>query len=96
MWSDGSALFPVDPLLRRAAWVVTWCDCGNWVHVSGTVPSAQTVGRAELCAAVWAYTARHDLTELFIDDRRMDVIMVRAWGRGWPWSELGVVGCSWA
>ena len=57
VYTDGSAIDPSDPLLRRAAWAVTWPTPTGWKTVSGPCPGAQKVGRAELRAALWAAEA---------------------------------------
>ena len=57
VYTDGSAVDPTDPLLRRAAWAVTWPMGGVWQRVSAACPGRQTVGRAELRAAVYAAEA---------------------------------------
>ena len=47
-------------MLRRAAWAVTWpTDVGarHWQQVSSATTGAQTVGRSELSAALWAAEA---------------------------------------
>ena len=69
LYSDGSAVHPTDYVLRRAAWAVVWRGPRGWVRQSGTVPGRQTVGRAELCAAIWAYQSRQRPTMLCIDNR---------------------------
>ena len=45
VYSDGSAVDPSDPLLRRAAWAVTWATPTGWKTVSGACPGAQTSGK---------------------------------------------------
>ena len=46
VYTDGSAVNPQDPLLRRAAWAATWYAEGQWWVVSSPCPGPQTVGRA--------------------------------------------------
>ena len=53
-WSDGSALDPTDPILRRAGWAVVICaGAGHLTVAQGPCPGRQTAGRAELAALVW-------------------------------------------
>ena len=53
-WSDGSAIDPADPVLRRAGWAVVTCAEPGFITVGqGQCPGRQTVGRAELAALVW-------------------------------------------
>ena len=40
VYTDGSAIDPSDPLLRRAAWAVTWPTPTGWKTVSGPCPGA--------------------------------------------------------
>ena len=53
-FTDGSALLPRDPWLRRAAWAVCWRENGLWCHHSAGTSGRQTVARSELAAALWA------------------------------------------
>lgn len=53
-WTDGSAVHPRDPLLRRAAWAVAGAA---WATRSGPCLGSQTVAQAELAAVVWAAEA---------------------------------------
>ena len=70
LWTDGSAIHPGDPLLRRAAWSLAWQDeSGAWHSRTGTVPGRQTVGRAELFAAVFAYECERYPEALYIDNQ---------------------------
>ena len=55
---DGSAMYPKDSHLRRAAWAVAWLDGGAWKTAAGTVDGPQTVGRAELSALLAVVQAR--------------------------------------
>ena len=69
LWTDGSAIHPADPALRRAAWSMVWRDGTGWHSATGRVPGRQTVGRAELCAAVYAYRCCPCPDELVIDNQ---------------------------
>ena len=53
-WTDGSAVCGRDPALRTAGWAVAWIIDGEWKFQVGKCIGRQTVGRAELCAALWA------------------------------------------
>ncbi len=54
VYSDGSALFPDDALLSRAAWAVSGPGATALCTLAAQrVYSKQTVGRAELSALVW-------------------------------------------
>ena len=35
VYTDGSAVYPADPWLRRAGWGVAYCWQGRWCSVSG-------------------------------------------------------------
>eukprot|EP00972_Heterocapsa_arctica_P020052 2960578-Heterocapsa_arctica.AAC.1 len=55
VYSDGSAIYPESPWLRRASWSIAWQLAeGEWVWVNGKTPGRQTVARSELYAATWA------------------------------------------
>eukprot|EP00972_Heterocapsa_arctica_P000880 122679-Heterocapsa_arctica.AAC.1 len=52
IFTDGSAINPELPWLRRASWAIAWKGAdGNWKQVNGQSPGRQTVARAELYAA---------------------------------------------
>ena len=51
-FTDGSALSPRDPWLRRAAWAVCWRENGQWRQHSAGTSGRQTVARSELAAAL--------------------------------------------
>jgi hypothetical protein len=53
-YTDGGAVDPADPLVRRAAWAVVWMEGARWCRRSGPCPGRQTVLRAELSAVAWA------------------------------------------
>eukprot|EP00972_Heterocapsa_arctica_P012142 1781384-Heterocapsa_arctica.AAC.1 len=55
VFTDGSAINPELPWLRRASWAIAWrgADC-SWRYVNGQTPGMQTVARSERYAAVWA------------------------------------------
>ena len=63
VWLDGSAIYPKDPLLRRAAWAVVWWTGQGWCATAGPVAGRQTSARAELAALVWAVEAAPDGVE---------------------------------
>ena len=70
LWSDGSAVHPKDPWLRQAGWAVVWqLPDGSYAYQRGQAPGRQTVGRAELAAAVWAYRCEPSPEALHIDNR---------------------------
>eukprot|EP00972_Heterocapsa_arctica_P108176 15931189-Heterocapsa_arctica.AAC.1 len=51
-YTDGGAVFPADPRLRRSGWGI-WVHAGHPLNSFGVVPGVeQTAGRAELYAAV--------------------------------------------
>ena len=58
VYTDGSALHPKDPCLRRAGWGLAYQTGGSshWISHGGAVPGRQSVARAELYAALWART----------------------------------------
>ena len=63
VFTDGSAIHPTDPWMRRAAWAVARCTAdGVWHEHASPTAGAQTVPRSELAAALWA--ARHAGEEL--------------------------------
>eukprot|EP00972_Heterocapsa_arctica_P053816 7926469-Heterocapsa_arctica.AAC.1 len=44
IYTDGSAIHPEDPWLRRAAWGIAWRGpTGNWQWANGRTPGRQTV-----------------------------------------------------
>ena len=57
IYTDGSAVFPGDPWLRRAGWAACWRVEGRWVGHSAGTAGRQTVARSELAAALWAMEA---------------------------------------
>ena len=56
-------------MLRCSAWAVVWRTATGWGRQTGLVPGRQTVGRAELCAAIWAYRCDPSPPALFIDNQ---------------------------
>jgi ribonuclease HI len=71
VWSDGSCLHPLDPLLARAAWGirVQSSDAEAHVDMAGPVDGPQTAQRAEVAAAVAAARAVNEPAELVSDSR---------------------------
>jgi ribonuclease HI len=71
VWSDGSCLNPLDPLLARAAWGIRVQGIGEAVPVdlAGPVNGAQTAQRAEVAAALAAARAVNAPIELVSDSR---------------------------
>jgi ribonuclease HI len=71
VWSDGSCVHPLDPLLARAAWGLH--IQGNGVmqssDLAGPVGGAQTAQRAEVAAALAAIRAVNERVELISDSR---------------------------
>eukprot|EP00972_Heterocapsa_arctica_P113362 16436726-Heterocapsa_arctica.AAC.1 len=52
VYTDGSAIHPEDPWLRRAAWGIAWRGpTGEWKWANGRTPGRQTVARSGLYAA---------------------------------------------
>lgn len=66
-WTDGSAVHPLDPLLRRAARAVVRWTGTAWAGRSGPCPGEQMVARAELAAAVWVGEAAADRIHIVSD-----------------------------
>ena len=70
VWTDGSACHPRDAALRRAAWAACWWSADGTLHYrQAQTQGAQTVGRAELSAACWAYQCNPAIPALYIDNR---------------------------
>ena len=70
IWTDGSACHPKDMLLRRAAWAACWWEPDGSLHYcQAQTQGAQTVGRAELSAACWAYRCNPRVPALYVDNR---------------------------
>ena len=66
--ADGSAPHSSDPGLRTAAWAAMWFADGQWCSAFRGVPGRQTVGRAELMAAVWVYEHCPEPEALYVDN----------------------------
>eukprot|EP00972_Heterocapsa_arctica_P053457 7873623-Heterocapsa_arctica.AAC.1 len=48
VFTDGSAIHPELPWLRRASWAIAWRGPdGHWRFVNGRTPGIQTVARSE-------------------------------------------------
>ena len=70
VWTDGSACHPRDAALRRAAWAACWWAADGTMHYrQAQTHGAQTVGRAELSAACWAYQCNPAIPALYVDNR---------------------------
>ena len=97
-WTDGSGSRPASCGLTRAAWGVHFSSAAE--ALSGPVPGAQTVQRAELFAAVIATTAVPGPLLIVTDSRYVADGIHRLGGRLWPpewkhadlWYHLWVAG----
>jgi ribonuclease HI len=71
VWSDGSCVHPLDPLLARAAWGIRVQGLGGSgpVNLAGPVDRAQTAQRAEVAAALAAARAINQTIELVSDSQ---------------------------
>jgi ribonuclease HI len=71
VWSDGSCMHPLDPLMSRAAWGIRVQGYGGTepVDYAGPVNGAQTAQRAEVAAALAAACAVNRPIELVTDSR---------------------------
>jgi ribonuclease HI len=71
VWSDGSCIHPLDPLLARAAWGlrIAGKDDAIAVDLAGPVNGVQTAQRAEVTAALAAVRAVSQPIELVTDSR---------------------------
>ena len=72
VWSDGSCVHPLDPLLARAAWgirVQGADEAADPTDFAGPVAGTQTAQRAEVAAAVAAARAVSQRIELVSDSK---------------------------
>jgi ribonuclease HI/endonuclease/exonuclease/phosphatase family metal-dependent hydrolase len=71
IWSDGSCVHPLDPLMARAAWGLHVQGVGGAqpLDLAGPVDRAQTAQRAELAAALAATRAVRQPIELISDSQ---------------------------
>jgi ribonuclease HI len=71
VWSDGSCIHPLDPLMARAAWGirVEGNEGAAATDMAGPVDGAQTAQRAEVTAALAAVRAVPQPIELVSDNR---------------------------
>ena len=68
--TDGAAIYPQDPVLRRSTWSLAWAlPDGSWKTISGPTPGKQTVGRGELVGAIMAYYSNPAPPALYIDNK---------------------------
>jgi hypothetical protein len=93
VFTDGSCVHPTDPVLRRAAWAAVGPAPRFEVAASAPVFGAQTIGRAELSALIWAH--RCGPAQIVVDAQYL-VTSLRATGRPGPEQLLGPNGDLWA
>ncbi len=78
LWSDGSCLDPLDPVLACAAWAIVDEGGRPW---SGPVPGQQSAQRAEVAAVAAALAATPGALEVVTDSRYVFLVF-RMWQDG--------------